>query len=976
MSDEYVIKPDEIIIPELNACELQTAASALRNDGTGIAQTGNDIKSAWEGLYGIYVAPEADILLAAVNPVATAGDDFKNGVSTVADALDEFAEEAGPIQTRLRELKSEAVAFKAHIDANDDWREDEDKVNEFNDLNDEIFAKLNAYMAAERTCANKITAIFGGTTFVAGEYGQEPNPREGQEVYGYTSVPEGVQTPWATPQEHNAPWWEDVGMGAWDFVSAPFLDAASMVGLYTEEGGWFNGNPIDNAAQYWGDTWEGVKALVGVHGGSNALAAWTEVAHSIVPWREWDDRPGYVITQGVLNIGTTIAGVVLTATGVGAVAGVPILATRISAGMRGLRAVNNVDLPDAPNAPDAPDLPTRRGDLDIDQGPTRPGPDGASPDAELDTALDGLDVPQNQLDGLDDAMDDAARLSELPDTPAQPDAPDTTPSEPGPPDAEAPRDPVDTDTDADAGPDNETTTPDRPADRDGAEPDQTTRDADPDAEASDPIDNPENLPTTREIQEYIQRFREDLDLAEAHPEGIIGELNDRQRELVNAGVPEGRAEMPIGDRPGGGSSPDLSPSARLDTPSGGGPDLPSTDRGGTGTIDAPSSGGGPDLPPGGRGDGPSGLPEDDGGPSDRGGDRPTEPFPAPDGYEWYLRDGRWYIRRENIEDGLPPRWYDEETNRLMPGEERPPPARFNTTNRETAFDQLDGSNPNSSLGGFVKALQKLGLIEDSRYPREIIDTMPNPDGQTHNNVRHRIKDAFRQQLFDHLTDENRIQSTQDFADRIPDNPTPEDVRNTIRAVSQREMLEISNLLDSSDRGRLGEVWYERMYVPGGHTQVTIDPSDLQHRSLGLTGERHIDIVEVTNTRGVAAGRVIEIKNVTTRLGDREESQIRDLLKIPGNEINVPERAEPLPIRNARVVFPDPRGTLRNATFLADFLEENRGSPIEIEIYDSEGQRRTLRANQASIDFLRDRSALKEWLGRDQASPNNNDSAGQ
>ncbi|MFC7328418.1 hypothetical protein [Marinactinospora rubrisoli] len=1020
MSEEYVIRPDEIIVPELNVCELQTAAGALRSDGTGIAQLGNDIKSAWGGLEGNYIAPEADILLAAVNPVATAGDDFNSAISTVADALDDFAEEAGPIQARLRELKAEAVAFKAHIDANDDWREDEDKVEEFNELNDEILAKLNAYMAAERACANKITAIFGGTTFVAGEYGAEPTERDGRQVYGYTDVPEGVQTPWATPQEHDAGWLSDVGSGIWDFVSAPFLDAASMVGLYTEDGGWFDGNPIDNAKQYWGDTFDGVLSLVGVNGLSSAWDAWKEVAHSFVPWREWGDRPGYVITQGILNIGTTVAGVVLSATGVGAVVGAPLLAMR---GSRILRALSGVrgdgpETPNAPNAPDAPNNPTDRSDLHIDQGPDRPGRDGGpSPDAELDAALDGLGIPRNQLDGLNESLDDAARLSELPDpptpdTPTRPDTPDSTPSEPSRPDADTtpaePTDrtpepptrdeppaeaerPADSDrNDADTtpdGPDSETgdapRTPDLDADADA---DQERRDAD--ADASDPLQTPENLPTTRQIQELVERFGEDLDLADlAHPEGIIGELNDRQRELVNAGVPEGRAEMPIGDRPGGGSSPDLSPSARLDTPSGGGPsndgiDLPPSGRGGTGTIDAPSggsgpSGGGPDLPPGGRGGGPGGLPEGDGGSSDRetpessadGSWHPENTDPAPPGYTWVKGDPP-YVRRLEVRDDLPQlRWnWDKGEFQEVTGRER---EDFQPgTTREQAYDVLTRSD-NSSLRKFVEVLTDFGLIDANNVdaagrPIDILNAISNDPGadlggRPHDYVRHFAKEQFREALVRHVLDQDVIVNDPRFTELLDRGL---DADQAFRATSHELMLEASRDLASSDRGSLGEAWYQEMYASEGHSQVRISREQASQLGFQLEGNRRIDFVEVRDVRGVESGRVIEIKNVTTRLGDREERQIRDLLNIPGNEINVPGRNDPLPIRSVRVAFPDPRGTLSNATFLADFLEERRGAPIEIEIHGPEGLRRTLRANQESIDFLRNRTDLKEWLGLD------------
>ncbi|XKK41148.1 YwqJ-related putative deaminase [Nocardiopsis sp. ARC36] len=48
----------------------------------------------------------------------------------------------------------------------------------------------------------------------------------------------------------------------------------------------------------------------------------------MVPWEEWGERPGYVIGTAALNIVAMVGGAALTATGVGAVVGVPLMAWR------------------------------------------------------------------------------------------------------------------------------------------------------------------------------------------------------------------------------------------------------------------------------------------------------------------------------------------------------------------------------------------------------------------------------------------------------------------------------------------------------------------------------------------------------------------------------------------------------------------------------------------------------------------------
>ncbi|WP_157874954.1 hypothetical protein, partial [Streptomyces resistomycificus] len=67
---------------------------------------------------------------------------------------------------RLKELKTRASTFVASVKDDDEWEYDEDKVEEHNQIRDDVTATVAAFWAAERTCHNKITAIWGGTQMV------------------------------------------------------------------------------------------------------------------------------------------------------------------------------------------------------------------------------------------------------------------------------------------------------------------------------------------------------------------------------------------------------------------------------------------------------------------------------------------------------------------------------------------------------------------------------------------------------------------------------------------------------------------------------------------------------------------------------------------------------------------------------------------------------------------------------------------
>ncbi|GAB3438040.1 hypothetical protein GCM10027570_00840 [Streptomonospora sediminis] len=339
------IDPGAITIPQVRIELLEEAAKAIKDDGQDVSDVGNDIKSAWGGLAGVYSAPEDETLFSAIDPVATKGDDVHSAATTVGDALLTFAQDVRPILRRWHSLKDDAEDMQGHIDDNEDWRQDEEKVEEFNQLNNDLLKAQNDFMAAERECANKITALFGGTTFVATEPGGEGSAGKGEQAYGYDEAPQDVATPWAVPQEHDAPWYTDVYAAGVDLTWGSVKDGLGMVGFHDGQGNWTldRDEVAANTRRYWGDAIAGTAMLAGYSEGEwswgTAGTAWKEAAHSMVPWREWGDRPGYVITQGVVNIGSIALGAGLAISGYGAPVGGALLAWR---GTRVMRALGKV----------------------------------------------------------------------------------------------------------------------------------------------------------------------------------------------------------------------------------------------------------------------------------------------------------------------------------------------------------------------------------------------------------------------------------------------------------------------------------------------------------------------------------------------------------------------------------------------------------------------------------------------------------
>ncbi|WP_435109513.1 hypothetical protein [Nocardiopsis synnemataformans] len=364
-----VIDPRNFPVPTASPATLERQARDLRREGSNVAGIGGDIKSAWEGLSSCYFAPEAETLYAVVNPVATDGDKVETSFDKAASALETFAEAVRDIQAKWTTLTSDAYTFRNSIEGDDDWREadgfvnsllgrESDKVEEHQALLDRADALRREYEAAEIACANAINAeIPYRTDFTAGDGDGESAP--GVFEHGYDGYLGDVATAWGGPMETDHGWWIDAGAAVGDFFVGIAEDVGGITGMYSSEG-WFEMSWGDAMWEYHEGNLQSLASLAGMYDSENDSwgwsgwdtvgNAWKDAAHAVVPWEEWGERPGYVIGTALLNIGATVGGAVLTATGVGAVVGVPLMAWRGSA------MLNRMGGDGAPSAPDV-DVP-------------------------------------------------------------------------------------------------------------------------------------------------------------------------------------------------------------------------------------------------------------------------------------------------------------------------------------------------------------------------------------------------------------------------------------------------------------------------------------------------------------------------------------------------------------------------------------------------------------------------------------------
>ncbi|WP_254402409.1 hypothetical protein [Streptomyces sp. AC555_RSS877] len=416
-----MIKPDQIPQFTGDLAQLETDHADLKKDAGEVRKTGGNVHSQFQGLSAYYTAPEAEQLFATTKPVQERADAFADDLETVSGALASYATEIRPLVDKLKQLKTDATAFLAMAAEDDEWQYDGDKVDEHNQIRDDITTTVAAFWAAERTCHNRITALWGGTQMVAGDGSDRTDQ------YGFDAADmKDAQLPWGDPVEEKHHWWE---IGHW--LKSFFWDGLIVDGIWGAIKGL--GTLLGfNGLEAMGQAWKGLAQLVTglvvtVIPGAGALfwtlpddkmpswlrdsrTAMKETGKALVAWDQWGENPARAAGLVTFNVLTTVftGGAGAAAAGVtraGAVAKVLSVAgkagriidpmTYIAKGagaglskigdiVRYLRGVGNIDIPTLPD--NAVTLP--EGSVTLPDGTVRL-PEGAAVPEGATTLPDG-----------------------------------------------------------------------------------------------------------------------------------------------------------------------------------------------------------------------------------------------------------------------------------------------------------------------------------------------------------------------------------------------------------------------------------------------------------------------------------------------------------------------------------------------------------------------------------------------------------
>ncbi|MEJ8645117.1 hypothetical protein WKI68_35735 [Streptomyces sp. MS1.HAVA.3] len=305
-----------------NLATLETHAAALKTTASGIRGTGRDVHNAFQALDPVYDAPEQEELLNSTIPVRDKADAFATKLESVSGALTSFASTARPLVDKMKQLRIDAEKFVADNKDDEDWQQDQGKIDENARLVREVGVTWVAFQGVERDAANKITTLVGGTHFVVDDGSHKAG------MYGFkeSDVKDAKETPWGTADEREytglrAAWeWtkDNVGGGLKGF----FVDGVwgTLKGL----GNMINVFDMDTFKKTWsgiGDVFAGVSGYiitpydwamdkmfgpVDHSDREKSKAALRNFGKSLVAWDEWDKDParaGGTVVFNVLTIG-------------------------------------------------------------------------------------------------------------------------------------------------------------------------------------------------------------------------------------------------------------------------------------------------------------------------------------------------------------------------------------------------------------------------------------------------------------------------------------------------------------------------------------------------------------------------------------------------------------------------------------------------------------------------------------------------
>ncbi|MBL8369226.1 MAG: DUF4157 domain-containing protein [Candidatus Accumulibacter sp.] len=329
---------------------------------------------------------------------------------------------------------------------------------------------------------------------------------------------------------------------------------------------------------------------------------------------------------------------------------------------------------------------------------------------------------------------------------------------------------------------------------------------------------------------------------------------------------------------------------------------------------------------------------------------------APKGHHW-REDPSGGLKLVRTDEKAPHFWFDHDAYSKAADKSKPAKfirpiaekadsdsASFDARTWDEAYGELGGGEAKSSFGKFTKVIGGLGVdkvaIIDKMKQTEGGDSRgDSPNGLTIRTIRHTTKQHFiNEVILPHLTDPRSLADSPRYQALIEQGIDP---REAQIAASHERLLSITRQLDSADIGSLGEKWHTHWFAQAGDkTQFSVSQKDISDRYKGadIGQDRNLDLLKLV---GDEQADLVEIKNVSSPVGERERGELDAHLALQGKDVMLPgaagAKATPRTIRKVVWVIlnPDFLTSHANVAFVTDRLKEN--AFLEFRIYDENGK---------------------------------------
>lgn len=272
--------------------------------------------------------------------------------------------------------------------------------------------------------------------------------------------------------------------------------------------------------------------------------------------------------------------------------------------------------------------------------------------------------------------------------------------------------------------------------------------------------------------------------------------------------------------------------------------------------------------------------------------------------------GGQYTEEQFIENYKNNQVYDTETNRWLKRESvgKPPPEPFPAgTTADTIVERLTGTGSKSSFKDYFEMLKKQGIADDAKLRATIEEVRKeynlDKTASTVDNVRHALKTKFRGEVVQRMFE------------------APDGTKLDPKA-SHKKMLEITEKLNSADKGTLTEEWVQKTRAAAGVTDAPQKVNIKQSDHPVLSQDRQLDRIEGES--------INEIKSTDDYLNTADKAEIRDHLKLIGTEgATITVKGKPRIVKSEKLTFLHPEGARKNLDYIIEQLEANDTLSVEV-----------------------------------------------